>query len=527
MKRIGLFILPALFLFALCSCSNNEITLKLPTGEITGTYSGDFKKKLPHGTGTFVVSDDSEDGWTYSGEWSEGLMDGKGECKWSDGRVYIGEYESGYIHGVGSMYENDTLLFTGSFADGKLIGLVRKKVKIAENEPMQYIKVGEIGFQIPKSWSCEVIDNRVANIKIPDAENVQIIFSISEYIDGKKDSAKKTIKEKYIKQYGSGYSEYLVASESQDGYGYTTNNDDYDLQLTFLNGENVLDVYSHSVFRDPILSEPTMYTVTTVIEGGAYDYSDAAQHITKTMKNWDKIQEDIEEQNIENAKKETMTYLNGEVDWNGLEATAQKVSKQDMLDRTCPKNSIVLVEGIISNISDSEFDVWLPHDSSYFNEEGWKYSIDLGDISEGSTVQICIETHADGSLNTSDGILAIRKLDVPNVDNIVEKYMHSCKSFDYSTVMRNPDNAYGTIWKAKGTVFQVVETKGSFQEFLLQLSDGNYVYVNYHKSDDADNVLEGDSVTVYGTFFMTKTYITVLGAENTVPILTVDYITIQ
>ena len=72
--------------------------------------------------------------------------------------------------------------------------------------------------------------------------------------------------------------------------------------MTFFNGEKVLDVYSHSIFSDSILSEPATYTVTTIIDGGRYDYSKAAEYITYTMANWDAIQEDINEHIAEDGK---------------------------------------------------------------------------------------------------------------------------------------------------------------------------------------------------------------------------------
>ena len=50
------------------------------------------------------------------------------------------------------------------------------------------------------------------------------------------------------------------------------------------------------------------------------------------------------------------------------------------------------------------------------------------------------------------------------------------------------------------------------------------VYVSYYKDDGADNFLEGDNITIYGTFYMTETYMTLLGGEKTVPKLVVDYL---
>ena len=54
MKRFITLLLFFALIISLCSCSdNNQITLDLPTGEVTGIYTGDMEQKLPHGTGTF------------------------------------------------------------------------------------------------------------------------------------------------------------------------------------------------------------------------------------------------------------------------------------------------------------------------------------------------------------------------------------------------------------------------------------------------------------------------------------------
>ncbi|MGN0649932.1 MAG: hypothetical protein ACI4KM_05800, partial [Oscillospiraceae bacterium] len=65
------------------------------------------------------------------------------------------------------------------------------------------------------------------------------------------------------------------------------------------------------------------------------------------------------------------------------------------------------------------------------------------------------------------------------------------------------------------------------QELLLELSDGNIIYVAYYKEDNADNIIEGDSVNVYGTFYQTKSYTTILGENKTVPRLSCDYVDIK
>lgn len=71
------------------------------------------------------------------------------------------------------------------------------------------------------------------------------------------------------------------------------------------------------------------------------------------------------------------------------------------------------------------------------------------------------------------------------------------------------------------------KTKDTMQELLLNLDGDNLVYVSYYKEKGSDNVLENDTVTVYGIFYLTETYTTVLGAEKTVPRLPVSYVNIH
>lgn len=237
--------------------------------------------------------------------------------------------------------------------------------------------------------------------------------------------------------------------------------------------------------------------------------------------------EETEAVKEETSTKDMLPYTDGKVDWERLELISIKVSADEIVHHNLPKEERILIQGIINNITEDSFELWMPYGTSYYKDADWEYDIDLGDITNGDTVEICIGTHIDGSMKQSDGILAIRKLDEPIVENIVSVFKDTCPSIDYKTIMRNPENAYGTLCKASGTVFQVIETDDYTQEFLLKLNDGNMVYVTYYKEENADNMLENDIVDVYGTFYVTKSYTTLLGESKTVPKLAVDYVDLQ
>ena len=69
-------------------------------GEVTiswkgGTYTGEIASGIPHGDGTWTLSD----GRKYVGEWKVGLPNGQGTLTHPDGRKYVGEFNVGKYHG--------------------------------------------------------------------------------------------------------------------------------------------------------------------------------------------------------------------------------------------------------------------------------------------------------------------------------------------------------------------------------------------------------------------------------------------
>lgn len=215
------------------------------------------------------------------------------------------------------------------------------------------------------------------------------------------------------------------------------------------------------------------------------------------------------------------------LDWNVLEQKLATLGAYEIINHTYKEEKDVIVEGVINNITADSFDLWIPYGDSYYEHTDWNYDIPIEGINNGDVVKVCVSAYKDGSLAKSKGILAILKTDKDSVVDIVEEFKKTCPQIDYKGIMRNPDKAYGTLCKATGTVLQVTKTTDTMQEFLLKLSDGNMVYVAYFKEKGSDNILEDDKVTVYGMFYMTETYTTVLGAEKTVPRIPASYVDIH
>ena len=114
-----------------------------------------------------------------------------------------------------------------------------------------------------------------------------------------------------------------------------------------------------------------------------------------------------------------------------------------------------------------------------------------------------------------------------------ESYKAVCESVDYETIARNPDSWKGKNIKVTGEVIQVQESS-SANAYRVSITEGDYglwtnpVYV-VTASDfgSSTRVLEDDIVTVYGISYGLYTYTTVLGAQQTVPAITAEFIDIN
>ncbi|WP_020208363.1 C13 family peptidase [Gilvimarinus chinensis] len=62
------------------------------------------------------------DGSSYTGELSDGLMNGEGTIEWPNGDVYTGELHEGVIHGQGELVTESGEVFRGRFEQGLLNG---------------------------------------------------------------------------------------------------------------------------------------------------------------------------------------------------------------------------------------------------------------------------------------------------------------------------------------------------------------------------------------------------------------------
>ena len=111
-------------------------TLAIPAGaqdcsvelsSLQGSYEGDCKRGLAHGSGKAAGVDN------YEGSFKRGLPHGKGTYQWANGDVYIGEFVKGQKKGPGVMTHASTgLRQEGYWLDDEYIGTEMKPYTIVQ-----------------------------------------------------------------------------------------------------------------------------------------------------------------------------------------------------------------------------------------------------------------------------------------------------------------------------------------------------------------------------------------------------------
>ena len=106
-----------------------------------------------------------------------------------------------------------------------------------------------------------------------------------------------------------------------------------------------------------------------------------------------------------------------------------------------------------------------------------------------------------------------------------EDYKDSCETYTYNELARTPDAYKNEKICLTGEVIQVVE-EGKRVDLRINMN-GEYdhtIYITYTLKDGESRILDGDTVTVYGTFEGLYTYESVLGASITIPLVDAKYI---
>ncbi len=115
MKRLLILKILALSSFALHAQADSCQVL---ADSLRGTYTGDCKKGLAHGSGTAEGRD------KYTGEFKKGMPDGQGSYVWKTGAYYTGSWKKGMRDGKGTWHPagKDAAVILGYWKKGEYIG---------------------------------------------------------------------------------------------------------------------------------------------------------------------------------------------------------------------------------------------------------------------------------------------------------------------------------------------------------------------------------------------------------------------
>jgi outer membrane lipoprotein-sorting protein len=118
-KKYGLLISIVLFSITKTWAQDTE-TAKVLLAEISKSYKGDSKDGLANGKGTAKGVD------TYTGEFKNGLPDGKGKYTYENGNVYNGYFTEGLKNGKGVFtfsIGGNTITQKGYWVKGDYVGI--------------------------------------------------------------------------------------------------------------------------------------------------------------------------------------------------------------------------------------------------------------------------------------------------------------------------------------------------------------------------------------------------------------------
>ena len=131
---------------------------------------------------------------------------------------------------------------------------------------------------------------------------------------------------------------------------------------------------------------------------------------------------------------------------------------------------------------------------------------------------------------------------VPSSSTITKEdrstYVGKCKSIDYTSLARNPNQYKGQDFVFTGKVIQVMEDNNDLTLRVnitpkkYEYSDETYyedtILVSYQYSSSYESkILEDDIITIYGQSVGTYTYQAVMGNSVTVPAINAMYIDIK
>lgn len=182
------------------------------------------------------------------------------------------------------------------------------------------------------------------------------------------------------------------------------------------------------------------------------------------------------------------------------------------------------------------FIAWVGNGEQYLFDGNWMiFDLDevdalrcLKDAKSGEVYRFCVQVNSDASFGGS-GVLSAEKLGMTvEVSTLEQQYKEGCTEYPCEDILRNPEEFKGVKIRISGEVFQVVSDDGSNLTLLLDTGEDNGIaYIKYNRDKGENRILDGDSVTAYGTFYKLTKYTSVLGTEKTVPELYANFLDIS
>ena len=157
-----------------------------------------------------------------------------------------------------------------------------------------------------------------------------------------------------------------------------------------------------------------------------------------------------------------------------------------------------------------ECDAWVFSEQSYYSNSIYFKCDELLDytpqlLESGDNVDICFYINQDSSFGGNiKGFCKNNEL--ITLDSIYDSFKANYSSLDYDALLSNPDDYYANTFSISGEVLQILGDENGKIIFLLSLSKDKYVRICYECKENDFQILKGDNLTVYGTFYKLYSY---------------------
>ena len=158
----------------------------------------------------------------------------------------------------------------------------------------------------------------------------------------------------------------------------------------------------------------------------------------------------------------------------------------------------------LSSFDRVECDIWFPSEQFYLSDKIYFYCDELFEYSpqsliSGDNIDICLYINKNGTLsNDVKGFCHNNK--AISLISIYDSFKENCSSFDYESIIANPDYFSTNTFSVSGEVLQVLSNNNREITLLLSIGINEYIRVSYIYKEHDFQILKGDKLIVYGIF---------------------------